>query len=110
SEHARRRFRLRGIHALDASMRVRRHHHDAMALLRQLEIVDEAPAAGDEARVLDPRHRLTHTELIHACLLHELRLPRSAVLRWGGEALYPPIRAVRMEEGEQGGGSGSSTV
>ena len=61
--------RLCGIDAFDAGMGVRRHHHDAVALVRQIDIVDIAAAPGDETGILDPRHGLTDAELVHACLL-----------------------------------------
>src|SRR6516162_1288542 len=68
-EHARRGLRFRRIDALDAGVRVRRHHHDTVALLRQFEIINITATAGDEARIFDPRHRLTDTEFVHAELL-----------------------------------------
>ena len=65
-EHAGRGLGLGGIDALDAGMGVRRHDHDAMALLRQVDVVDKAAAAGNEAWVLEPGYRLTDAELDHA--------------------------------------------
>jgi hypothetical protein len=48
-------------------MRMRRHHQHAVALARQIEIVDIAAAAGDEAGVFDPGDRLTDAEFpVHA--------------------------------------------
>jgi len=44
--------------ALDARMRIRRAHDRAMQHARQGQVVDEASAAGEEALVLDPAHRL----------------------------------------------------
>ena len=58
-------FGLGGIDALDARVGMRRHHHHAVALMRQVDVVDIAAAAGDEARVLDPGHGLTDAELVH---------------------------------------------
>ena len=65
-EHALGRLGLGGIDALDAGMRVRRHDLDAVAQVRQLDVVDIAPAAGDETLILDPGDRLTNAELVHA--------------------------------------------
>ena len=62
-------FGLRGIDAFDARMGVRRHHHDAVRLVWQLDVVDIAAAAGDEAGILDPGHGLTDAELVQASLL-----------------------------------------
>jgi hypothetical protein len=36
--------------------------------MRQIEVVDIAAAAGDEARVLDPRYGLTDAEFLHELL------------------------------------------
>ena len=77
-EHAGRGLGLGGIDALDAGMGVRRHDHDAVALLRQVDVVDIAAAAGDETRVLDPGHGLTDAELVHAHLLEIFSLLRCA--------------------------------
>ena len=57
-----------GVDALDARMGVRRHHHDAVALARQGDIVDIAAAPGDEALVLDPADRLADAELVDGCV------------------------------------------
>ena len=65
AEHAGRGLRLRGIDAPDARMRVRRMTSDAVALVRQVDVVDIATAAGEEALVLDPAHRLTDSEFGH---------------------------------------------
>ena len=65
-EHAGRRFGLSGVDALDAGVCMRRHDHGAVALLRQVEVVDVTAAAGDEAGILDPGHGLTDAELVHA--------------------------------------------
>ncbi len=64
---------LRSVHALDAGVGVRRHNDDAVALARQLDVVNIAAAAGDEAGVLDPGHGLTDAELVHAHLLDVVR-------------------------------------
>ena len=63
AEHAIGLGRLGSIDPLDARMAMRRHHHHAVGLLRQDDIVDITPAPGDEAMILDPPHRLTDTEL-----------------------------------------------
>ncbi|MGB6540950.1 MAG: hypothetical protein WBF03_08750 [Xanthobacteraceae bacterium] len=39
-----------------------------MTLARQLDIVDETAAAGDEARILQPPNRLANAEFIHVIL------------------------------------------
>ena len=64
-----------GVDALMRGMRVRRHDHDAVALPRQVEIVDVTAAAGDEARVLDPRHGLTDAEFVSTRFLLEICCP-----------------------------------
>ena len=64
-EHAVGGLGLGGVDALDARVRMRRHHHHAVALVRQVDVVDIAAAAGDEAWVLDPGHWLTDAELVH---------------------------------------------
>src|SRR5690606_15884582 len=56
--------RLRGVDRLDARMRMRRHHHHAVALPRQRDVIDIAAASRDEALVLDPAHRLADAELV----------------------------------------------
>jgi hypothetical protein len=48
---------------------MRRHDHDAIALLRQVEVIDIAAAAGDESRIFDPGDGLADTELVQAELL-----------------------------------------
>ena len=63
-EHAVRGLGLRGVDALDAGVGVRRHDEHAVALARQVDVVDIAAAAGDEARVLDPRDGLPDAELV----------------------------------------------
>jgi hypothetical protein len=50
-------------------MRVRGHHHHAVAKLRQLDVVDIAAAAGDKSRIFDPGNGLTETEFVHNDLL-----------------------------------------
>ena len=40
-----------------------------MALVRQVDVVDIAAAAGDEAGVLDPGDGLADAEFVHAFLL-----------------------------------------
>ena len=65
-EHAVGGLGLAGVDPFDAGMGVRRHDHDAVALMRQVEVVDIAAAAGDEARILDPRHGLADAEFLHA--------------------------------------------
>ena len=66
-EHAVGGLGLGGVDALDARMRVRRHDNDGVALQRQVEIVDVTAAAGDEARVFNPRHGLADAKFrIHA--------------------------------------------
>ncbi len=69
-----------GIDLLDPRMRVRRHDHHAVALMRQVEVVDIAAATGDEARILDPRYGLTDAEFLHGLS------PRQAIASsaWGG--------------------------
>jgi len=53
--------------------------------VRQLDVVEIAAAAGDEAGVLHPRHGLTDAELVHAFLLGTLfPPPRSAAKRGRG--------------------------
>jgi hypothetical protein len=69
-----------------------------VALLREFNIVDIAAAAGDKSRIFDAGNGLTDTELVHVELLRCLALlPRRASLRGGGEALYSPTAAMRME-------------
>src|SRR5262249_44110506 len=94
-DYARRGFRPRCVDALDAGVRVRRHDDDAVALLRQFEVIDIAAAAGDKSRIFYPGNGLTDTELVHARLLGIFPAPRKR----GGEALYSPIPAMRMEGG-----------
>ena len=65
-EHAVGGLGLCGIDPLDPRMGVRRHDDDAVALMRQVEVVDIAAAAGDKARILDPRYGLTDAEFLHA--------------------------------------------
>ena len=59
------RLGLGGVDALDPRVRVRRHDHHAVTLLRQVDIVDIAAAAGDEAGILKTGHRLANTEFCH---------------------------------------------
>jgi hypothetical protein len=69
---------------------MRRHDHDAAALLRQFEVVDIAAAAGDESRIFDPRDGLTDTEFVHA----ELPIfppPCTAERGEGISGLWPPF-------------------
>ena len=68
AEHARRGGRLRGVDAHDARMCMRRHHHDAVALPRQSDVVDITAEAGDEALVLDPADRLADAEFVNGCV------------------------------------------
>src|SRR5580700_129736 len=70
-------------------MGVRRHHHHAVALVRQVDVVDIAAAAGDEAWVFDPGHRLTDAELVH------LSPPRGCCER---VKLYRRMAAMRMAD------------
>src|SRR5580704_14970266 len=69
---------------------MRRHHHYAVALVRQVDVVDIAAAAGDEARVLDPGHRLTDAELVHAFLQFVVRHPEVAAKRPSKETAEAP--------------------
>ena len=71
-EHARRRLRLGGVGARDPGMRVRRHHHNAVGLEGQVDIVDIAAAPGDEARILQPAYRLTNAKFLHHLGLLEM--------------------------------------
>ena len=61
----------------DARMRMRRHHHDAVALARQGDVVDIAAAPGDEALVLDPADRLADAELVDGHIHRSLNVPGS---------------------------------
>ena len=70
-EYAGRGLGLGRVDALDAGMGVWRHDHDAMALHRQVDIVDKTPAAGNKTRVLEAGYRLTDAELNHAFLPEE---------------------------------------
>src|ERR671930_1600240 len=56
------------IDAFDPRMRVRRHHHRAVQHARQLDVVDVARAAGEEALVLDAADRLADTVSVHRSL------------------------------------------
>ena len=53
------------VDALNARVRVRRHNHHAIQLLRQVDIVDIAAPTGDEAGVLKAGNRLSDTEFCH---------------------------------------------
>ena len=63
------------IDAADTRVRVRREHHHRMRLVRQLEVIDEVAASGEEARILDATHGLANAVglsvelLVHACSL-----------------------------------------
>jgi hypothetical protein len=63
-------------------VRVRRHDNDAVTLARQLDVVDEAAAPGDEAGILQPRHGLTNAEFIHAFLLDMAQWEHDARCSW----------------------------
>ncbi len=58
AEHARHRFRRRGIDRDNARMRMRRTHHHRISLAVETEIVGETPLAGDQPRIFLARHRL----------------------------------------------------
>ncbi len=101
-EHALGRPSLGGVDAFDARMRMRRHDNGRVALVRQLDVVDIAAAAGDEARVLDPGHGLTDAELVHAFLLAVIRpdaMPGMAGIRAAVTqvTLYLRLAAMRMD-------------
>jgi hypothetical protein len=70
AQHALGGGRFRRIDRLDARMRVRRHHHHAVALPRQRNVVDKAAAPSDEPLVLDAADRLTDTEFVHGYVHH----------------------------------------
>ena len=64
-EDAGRGLRLRGIDAADACVGVRRIDERPVALVRQVDVVDIATAAGEEPLVLHSTHRLTDSEFGH---------------------------------------------
>ena len=64
-EHAGRRRGARDIDRDEPRMRMGRAHEHGISLARPVEIVDEAPAPGEEPLVLDARHALSD-ELGHA--------------------------------------------
>ena len=59
-------LRPRDVHPRDARVRVRRQDRHAVALARQIDVADVAPAAGEEALVLDPPDGLPDAELVHS--------------------------------------------
>src|SRR5207253_5126755 len=65
---ARHRLRRAGVDTLDPGMRMRRHHHRAVQHVRQLDVVDVARAAGEEALVLDAPDRLADAVSVHRSL------------------------------------------
>jgi hypothetical protein len=58
-------------------VRMRRHQHDAVALVRQDDVVDKVAAPGDETLVLDPADRLANTELVDGHIHRSLNAPGS---------------------------------
>ena len=94
-QHAGCGFGLRGVDLFDPRVSMRRHQHDAVALPRQVDVVDVAAAAGDEAGVLDPGHGLTNAELVHALLLRTrfFILPAIAGQDDKCATLYPRLTA-----------------
>ena len=53
---------------------MRREYHDRMRLVWKLDVINEAAASGEEARILDPAHRLANAvglnvELLNTCVL-----------------------------------------
>ena len=61
----------------DPRMRMRRHHHYAVALARQRDVIDKAAAPGDEALVLDPADRLADAEFVDGHIHRSLNVPGS---------------------------------
>ena len=57
--------RGRSVDAFNARMRMRRQHDHCVSLVRQLDIVDKAAAAGEKAPVLDPAYRLADAVGLH---------------------------------------------
>jgi hypothetical protein len=86
---------------------VRRHDDDAVTLARQLDIVDETAAAGDEARIFQPRDRLANAEFIHVILLdwrkneHDGRSAKARAII-GGTDIYEESPGRRMAETARG--------
>jgi hypothetical protein len=74
------RFCRRDIDPADAGMGMRRVHHRRVALMRQVDVVDVAGAAGDEALVLDAAHRLPDSEFEHGFPPDDDRFIRSVGL------------------------------
>ena len=65
AEHARHRLGSGEIDARDPRMRVRRAQQHRIGLAREVDIVDEPPAALQQPRVLEAAHRLTDAEFAH---------------------------------------------
>ncbi len=59
ADHARRRSRPAHVDPGDARRRVRRAQHQAARLVRRLEVIDIAPGALEQPKILLARHRLT---------------------------------------------------
>ncbi len=91
AEHARHGLRRRRIEPRYFRMRVRRAQQDGIGLARNVDVVDEPPAALQQPRVLEPAHRLTDAEGAHVFL----PLPR--VLAF--------LRLAHCEEAKQYGSS-----
>jgi hypothetical protein len=83
-------LRLRGVDPDDARVRVRAPHDRGMGHARQVDVVDVAAFASQEARVLDPVQALS--EPAAAARLLQRRLGRDA--RGGGELLDAHGRAA----------------
>ena len=64
---------LGGVDALDPRVRVGRHNHHAIELLRQVHIVDIAAPASDETRILEAGNRLSDAEFFHLLPMQSLR-------------------------------------
>jgi hypothetical protein len=71
--HAGRLERGACVDGADARVRVRRHDDRAVQHVRQLQVVDVARAAGEEALVLDAAHGLANSITVHRGGFHLLR-------------------------------------
>jgi hypothetical protein len=47
---------------------VRRHHQNGVGLLREVDVVDIAAAAGEETLILHPADRLPYTKFADDCV------------------------------------------
>ena len=91
-QHGHHAGRLEGglsIDRTDSRVRMRRHDHRAVQHVRQLDVVHEARAAGEEARVLDPAYGLAYSEAVHPVSLRVLTSPAQALELRPGAARHP---------------------